>query len=245
MDLPKTKGLFITATDTGVGKTLMTGGIGRLLSDQGVRVGVFKPAATGCRREMTELISSDAEFLAMCVQADEPLSAIAPLCYQTPAAPIVCAEVEKQPLDYEQMWAMYRYMAASHDVMLVEGIGGALVPMDEQTTILDIAAQMGLPTVIVARPRLGTINHTLLTIEAVRRAGLPLAGVVINGYNAATADIAEETAPDIIARIGKTKILAIVGYDEESCVEDLRLGAMTLAGLRQCDWKALIASAAS
>lgn len=238
----KTNGLFITGTDTGVGKTLITGGIAQLLTQQGMRVAVFKPIATGCRSEMGEWVSDDAVFLAMCAGIDEPLTAIMPVCYQTPAAPLVAARAEKQPIDYEQIVAMYSYLSRSYDVILVEGIGGALVPLDEETTILDLAAAMGLPTVVVARSRLGTINHTLLTLRAVRDAGLPLAGVVINGYNAATADLAEETAPNIIAELGKTKILAIVGYDEDSSVENLHLGKMVLAGLSACNWKALIAS---
>ncbi len=239
----KTKGLFITGTDTGVGKTLITGGIARLLTLQGVKVGVFKPIATGCRTEMGEWVSDDAKFLAMCAEINEPQTVITPSCYQIPAAPIVSARAEKRPIDFEQIAAMYNYLCEHYDVVLVEGIGGALVPLDEHVSILDLAAGMGLPTVVVARPRLGTINHTLLTLQAVRTAGLPLAGVVISGYNAATADLAEETAGAIIAEVGKTSILAVVGQDADSSVEEMKLGNMVLAGLGECDWKSLIESA--
>jgi dethiobiotin synthetase len=125
------------------------------------------------------------------------------------------------------------------DVVLVEGIGGALVPLTETETILDVAAAMDLPTVVVARPQLGTINHTLLTLAAVRAAGLPVAGVVINGYNALAADVAEETAPDIIARCGQTKILTIVPYDDLSSVEEGHLGRAVLEAMSFCDWDGL------
>jgi dethiobiotin synthetase len=236
----RAKGLFITGTDTGVGKTLITGGIAHLLTRQGLKVGVFKPIATGCRNEMGEWVSADAEFLAMCAEMNEPQTVIAPICYQTPSAPLVAARAEKRSIDYPQIIAMYRYLCGKYDVVLVEGIGGVLTPLDEETTILDMAAAMGLPTVVVARPRLGTINHTLLTLRAVRDAGLPLAGVVINGYNAATADLAEETAGSVIAELGKTQILAVVGSDEDSNVEELKLGKMVLAGLSTRDWKSLI-----
>jgi dethiobiotin synthetase len=241
----KAKGLFITGTDTGVGKTLIAGGIARLLTEQGMRVGVFKPIATGCRNEMGEWVSDDAVFLAMCAGVSEPLTVTTPACYEIPAAPLVAARAAKRPVDYEQIAAMYHYLCRSYDVVLVEGIGGVLTPLDEETTILDIAAAMGLATVVVARSRLGTINHTLLTLRAVRDAGLPLAGVVINGYNAPTADLAEETAGSVIAELGKTKVLAVVGSDEDSSVESLHLGKMVLAGLSGCNWKSLIAPKSS
>ncbi|MHC4525876.1 MAG: ATP-dependent dethiobiotin synthetase BioD, partial [Planctomycetota bacterium] len=108
--------------------------------------------------------------------------------------------------------------------VLVEGIGGAMVPLDAEHTVMDLAVEFNLPTVIVARPNLGTINHSLLTIEAVRNAGLPVAGLVISGYNAFEADTAEETSPDVICGFSNTNLLSIVPYDEESSVEEGNLG---------------------
>jgi dethiobiotin synthetase len=235
----KAKGLFITGTDTGVGKTLITGGIAYLLRRRGMKVGVFKPVATGCRIEMGELVSRDSEFLRMCAELNEPMTVITPACYETAAAPLVCVRAENRPIDYEQIAAMYNYLCKTCDVVLVEGIGGVMVPLDERAKIIDLAAKMSLPTVIVAREKLGTINHTLLTIGAVRNAGLYAAGVVINGHIYPAAGIAEQTAPGIIAELGDTKILATIGYDDQSSVENLRLGQMILAGLGECDWKSL------
>ena len=239
LKLPKTKGLFITGTDTGVGKTLITGGIAYVLREQGFRVGVLKPIASGCRHEREGLISDDAEFLAMCAATDYPLSVITPVTYKTPAAPITCVDMEKRPVDYEAIAAAYRYLCDSCDVVIVEGIGGALVPIDEDHTVLDLAAAFGLPVVIVARPNLGTINHSLLTIQAVRKAGLPLAGLVISGYNAETADIAEETSPDVICNFSNTPLLAVVPYDDGASVEEGRLGLRTPEALSLYDWKKL------
>lgn len=238
-ELPKKPGLFITATDTGVGKTLITGAIARLLRNAGKKVGVLKPVASGCRRTREGLVSADAEFLAVCAATEYPLSVITPVCYTTPAAPWVCAESEGRAVDFEAIAAAYRYLCTTCDVVLVEGIGGAMVPLTETETILDVAAAMDLPTVIVARPNLGTINHTLLTLAAVRAAGLPVAGVVINGYNALTASVAEETAAEVISRCGQTAILAVVPYDEDSCVEEGRLGDAVLEVMAQCDWNGL------
>jgi dethiobiotin synthetase len=108
--------------------------------------------------------------------------------------------------------------------------------IDPQHTILDLAVEFNLPVVVVARPNLGTINHSLLTIQAVRHAGLPVAGIVISGYNAATADIAEETAPDVICNFAQTNLLAVVPFDEESSVEDGRLGPAVTESLAITDW---------
>ena len=105
--------------------------------------------------------------------------------------------------------------------------------------MLDLAAAFNLPAVVVARPDLGTINHSLLTIEAVRTAGVPVAGLVISGYKALDADVAEETSPDVICGFAQTNLLSIVPYDEESSVEEGRLGEGIVEVLEFCDWKAL------
>lgn len=240
LHLPRAKGLFITGTDTGVGKTLIAGAIARLLKQQGLKVGVFKPVASGCRSEREGLVSDDAEFLSLCAQSDLPLSVINPVTFQTPAAPITCIEHEHRPMDYEQIATNYTYLCENSDVVIVEGIGGAMVPLTETETILDLAIEFDLPMLIVARPNLGTISHTLLTIGAVRQAGLPIAGVVINGYNALQADLAEETAPDVIAQCGQTNILAIIPYDEQSSVEEGKPSEAAAEALGVWDWKSLI-----
>ena len=238
LKLPKKNGLFIAGTDTGVGKTLIAGGIARVLCQQGLKVGVFKPIASGCRDEGI-LISSDTEFLALCADAEYSLSVISPVTYKTPAAPITCVQIEGRAIDYEEIAVAYKYLCDNTDVVIVEGIGGAMVPLDAEHTVLDLAVEFNLPTVIVARPNLGTINHSLLTIAAVRNAGLPVAGLVISGYNPMEATIAEETSPDVICGFSNTSLLSIVPYDEESSVEDGKLGEGIIETLSFCDWKVL------
>jgi len=240
LNLPRKPGLFITGTDTGVGKTLIAGAIAHLLAEQGLRVGGFKPVASGCRRTPQGLVSTDAEFLTACAQADWPLEVVNPAAFEIPAAPIVCSRLENRFLDYGRISWAWRQLCEQADAVLVEGIGGAMVPLTETDTVLDLAAEFDLPTLIVARPRLGTINHTLLTIKAVRDAGLPLAGVVISGYNAAQADIAEQTAPDVIAQVGQTTVFAVIDFDSQASVEEGRLGTAAPRALSVWDWKSLI-----
>ena len=235
-EIPKHRGLFITGTDTGVGKTLVSGAIAKVLSDQDLRVGVFKPIASGCRKERQGLVSDDAEFLACCANCEYPLSVVNPVTFRTPAAPAACEPVERKTVDFEQIVNTYKYICDNTDIVIVEGIGGIRVPISEGVDVLDMATGFNLPVVIVARPDLGTINHTLLTVDAVRSAGLHLLGVVINGYDINSCDIAVETAPDIISQYGQVDILSIVPFDEESNVEKGLLGQAITDIIDQTDW---------
>lgn len=239
LNLPKANGLFITGTDTGVGKTLVAGGIAKILRQAGYTVGVFKPVATGCKHHHEGLVSTDAEFLRYWSGCDFELSAINPIGFVTPAAPVVCQEFERRYVDFAAIQAAYETICAASDFIIVEGIGGIRVPISGDVDVLELAKAFNLPVVIVARPYLGTINHTLLTIDAVRTAGLGLAGVVISGYEAASATYAEETGADVITEYGQVEILAIVPHDEDSDVDSCRLGDLTVDALTDCDWAEL------
>jgi len=240
LTLPRARGLFIAGTDTEVGKTLVAGGIGRILREIGRRVGVFKPVASGCRRSREGLVSADAEFLAYCADTDVPLSVVNPVSYVIPAAPVVCEPREHRPVDFEAIRLAYEHLVASCECVLVEGIGGVRVPISTGVDGLAMMQVFDLPVVVVTRPRLGTINHTLLTLDAIRTAGLTVAGLVVNGYEAANASIAEETVCDVLTEWGRAPILAVVPRDPGSDVESGRLGEAVVAALGTCDWQALI-----
>ena len=236
MNLNKAKGFFVTGTDTGVGKTLIAGGIAKLLRDSGSRVGVFKPVGSGCNHEHEGLVNADAHFLRNCSHCDFELSVINPVGFVAPAAPLVCEEFENRAVDFGAIENAYNQICDASDCMVVEGIGGVRVPISAGVDVLDMMKEFALPVVIVTRPNLGTINHTLLTIDAVRNAGLDIAGVVISGYDAHEANLAEETVADVIAEWGQVEILSIVPLDDESNVEDGRLGELTIEALGDCDW---------
>jgi dethiobiotin synthetase len=236
MNLTKAKGFFVTGTDTGVGKTLVSGGIAHILRNAGKRVGVFKPVASGCRRNFEGLINADAEFLQACSHCDFDLEVINPVRYLAPAAPIVCEEHEDRQVDFGAIETAYNRICAESDVMIVEGVGGLRVPISQGVDVIELAKAFDLPLIIVTRPDLGTINHTLLTIDAAKNAGLAIAGLVISGYNAETAGLAEETLPQVLSEWGQTPILTIVPFDEESDVENGKLGELTVEALGDCDW---------
>jgi dethiobiotin synthetase len=240
--LPKHKGLFITGTDTGVGKTLVAGGIAHILAGQGLRVGVFKPIATGCRIEKGKLVSYDAKFLAKFSNCSCGLPIVNPVSYMTPAAPIVAAEKENRRIDYARIEDAYLFICENHDVVIVEGIGGIRVPISPNVDVLELAGEFDLPVVVVARPNLGTINHTLLTVDAIRINEIPFAGVVISSYKSGTVDPAERTAAQTISEFDDIKILSVVPFDPASSVEEGILGQPIIDALTQCDWNKIVFS---
>jgi dethiobiotin synthetase len=230
-------GLLIIGTDTEVGKTVVAGAIAQWFRRRGRRVAVCKPAATGCVRRREGLVSEDAEFLAHCADAMHPLDMICPQRYAEPLAPAVAAERARQPLDWEEIQRAIGLMSRDSDVMIIEGVGGLMVPMDAKHSLLDMAKWLGVPAVVVARPGLGTINHTLLTVQALRQAEVKVAGVVINRYTADRAPVAEETNPRAIEKWGKVPVLCLVP-EEPFAPPELPDGIV--AAIEAVDWARLI-----
>jgi dethiobiotin synthetase len=226
------RGLFITGTDTGVGKTIITAAIAAVLRRGGVNVGVMKPVATGCVRRREGRVSEDGEFLAHAADSPEMLAEITPIRLAEPLAPTVAAARAHIHLDLEPVWSAWRRLRDAHDVMLVEGIGGILCPVTPRESVADMAKQFGLPLVIVARPDLGTINHTALTVEAARARGLDVAGIIINRYDRDTEDIAQMTAPDEITRVTGAPILGLVPTDKMTDFATGVIGDDVLAAVR-------------
>ena len=234
--LPRVRipGLFVTGTDTGVGKTVVAGAIAAWFRRQGRRVGVLKPIATGCERRREGLVSTDAEFLAHCADSRHPLDLVCPQRYAEPLAPSVAAERAGQPLDWAAVRRSIDLICRDSDVLIVEGVGGVMVPLDERHTVLDLASWLGLPAVVVARAGLGTINHTLLTLGALRPA-TAVAGVVVNRYPAETAGVAEETNPRVIDKWGRCPVLCVVP-DEPLSGDRPSLPAAISAAVDAVDW---------
>ncbi|HSI33319.1 MAG: dethiobiotin synthase [Phycisphaerae bacterium] len=238
-------GLFITATDTDVGKTVIAGAIADHFRRRGRRVAVSKPLATGAVHRREGWVSEDAEFLASCADADHPLDVICPVRYAEPLAPAVAADRAGEPVDWDAVQRSLDLMTRgtsttpAADVIVIEGVGGVMVPLDAKHTVLDLAKWFGLPAVVVARASLGTINHTLLTVDALRRAGVKVAGVVINRYLADTPPTAEETAPRYIEKFGKVPILTIV--PDEPGLSHPPIPSNVAAAIDLVDWESLAA----
>ena len=173
------RGWFVAGTDTGVGKTLVACTLVRALRRRGTAVGVMKPIETGVGAEGP----CDALALREAAGVDDPLETICPQRFALPAAPTVAAEAEGREVDLDAVRAAFAILAARHAALIVEGAGGLLVPAAKDTSMADLAGELGLPLIVVARASLGTINHTRLTLEAAEARSLPVAGVVISHAN--------------------------------------------------------------
>lgn len=234
-------GVFITATDTEVGKTVVTCAIAAALKRSGHGVGVCKPIASDCRRERETLISEDTEALAHFSDCQHPLHTITPVRYREPLAPAVAAERERRPVDYDAIGEALARLDRdpAHDFLLIEGIGGIMVPLDADHTVLDLMRAIGYPVVVVTRPTLGTLNHTAMTCQLVRDAGLRLAGLVINRYNAESGDIAEATNPPLLAGQSKTSVLATIPDAAGVAPERAQLPGGVIEAAALADWRAI------
>ncbi|TMK33740.1 MAG: dethiobiotin synthase [Actinobacteria bacterium] len=195
-------GLFVTGTDTGVGKTVLAAGIVLALRARGHSVGVVKPIQSGARADDPD---GDAMLLKRWTGVSEPAEEIAPYSFAAPLAPLVAAELEGRAVDRVQAVAHVRAIAERYEAVVVEGAGGFLVPVGEDWTIADLAAALGLPVLVVARPGLGTVNHTALTVLAARRLGVEPLGVVLNGA-------ADESSPDNARLIERLAGVPVLGH---------------------------------
>ena len=176
----KSKGYFITGTDTNVGKTVVTTCLLTRYRKHGIDTGVMKPIETGVDQECSSEANSDAKFLLSISGNQDSLEEICPIRLKPTASPLQAARITGQVLDIKLILENFHRLQAKHDQMLVEGIGGLLVPLTANYSVSDLIKDMNLPLIIVSRTSLGTINHTLLTVKAAQKIGIKIAGVILN-----------------------------------------------------------------
>lgn len=204
-DLPKA--VFITGTDTGVGKTAVTAALAALLLEKGVVTGVIKPFQTGTELEGL----SDAEFIYAFLGRDCVLSEVSPCRLKVPLSPYRAAAIEGVDIPLEDIIEHTRDYISRNDVTLVEGAGGLCVPVTGSYMMADLAVDLDAPMVIVARPGLGTLNHTVLSLEYARQRGAQVLGVVINGFPE-PADVASATNPAVLRDVFSVNILGVIPH---------------------------------
>ncbi|MBW7898027.1 ATP-dependent dethiobiotin synthetase BioD 1 [Candidatus Brocadiaceae bacterium B188] len=208
------KGYFITGTDTHVGKTMVAGGLAALYRNKGLDVGVMKPIATGCKRVNNTLISDDAIFLKNSAEVDDEYELINPVSLEQPLAPTIAARLSDTKIDLEKIRMAYDSLCERHEYLIIEGIGGLLVPIDEYYFVVDLAYEMELPVIVVCRPNLGTINHTLLTVSYAREHGLTVKGIVMNESTENGNDVVMRTNIDEIKRLTGLPLLGVIPFDK-------------------------------
>lgn len=212
------KGVFITGTDTGVGKTIVSAVITRALIQKGIKSGVMKPIETGCSERNGLMVPTDGMFLREMAGMNDSIDLLTPVRYKNPLAPLVAAEIENRPVDIDAITSAYEVLSGKYDFIVVEGVGGLLVPIARRERIFfvsDLIKKLALPVIIVARPGLGTINHTLLTVHHALREGLNVTGVIINHNTPPENSLAEKTNPEVLSDLCPVPIIGTLPYMSE------------------------------
>jgi dethiobiotin synthetase len=220
------RGLFVTGTDTGVGKTVVTAAIVRLLLRAGRVCRVCKPVATGARQVNEGWLSEDTERLAEA--SGQAFADVTPWTFEPPVAPPVAARLHGSRLVLTEITAAVQSRCPPDGAIIVEGVGGLLCPLTDDATVADLMAALQLPVVIVTRRSLGTLNHTLLTLEAARTRRLNVVGVVVNETTPPTGLAEETNVAELRRRIG-VPLLAVVPFDPASVPN-------VTAALADVDW---------
>jgi dethiobiotin synthetase len=203
----KMRGIFVTGTGTGVGKTVVAGSVCAALAGRGERVAAFKPAVTGLDEPEGDW-PPDHELLAAAASAGQAPAAVAPYRFGPPVSPHYAAELAGEAIEPTRLVEAARAAGASADALVCEGVGGLFVPITLGYLVRDLAVDLGLPIVVAAATGLGTINHTLLTVEAARTAGLRVAGIVMTPWSERPAPI-EASNRATVERLARVSVSGV------------------------------------
>jgi len=221
------RGCFITGTDTGIGKTVVTAALALSLKERGLRVAVMKPIETGCQN--TERLGTDGERLRMAVDATTSIDLISPYRFFLPVAPLAAARAAGITIEIDHIATACRDLARDCDFVVVEGVGGLMVPLSEKMDVRDLIASLGLPTLVVGRAALGGVNHALLTIEALRQRAIPIIGIVLNQLVTKLNHEQTRSTVELIRERSGVPVFGPLPY-ESKCRLDWMTGVRTIAG---------------
>jgi len=211
------KSVFITATDTGVGKTTISYALAKTLIEKGLKVAYLKPIETGANP-----IPEDATLLSKLT--GQPIDEVVLYTFKNPVAPYVATLMEGKDIDLDKIIKHYEYLVQKYDFVIVEGAGGVLVPIKENYTYRELIRDLNIPVLLISRSSLGTINHTLLTLEALKDAYI--LGIIMSGFTGK--DISEEKNSEVIEEFSKVKVIAKCNKSENpanECYEKLKNAA--------------------
>jgi dethiobiotin synthetase len=205
-------GVFITGTSTGVGKTAVAAGLAWALTKQRIDVGVMKPFATANRVFSKKYRSRDTALLAKASGVTDPDFSLNPFFYSIAASPLVASELKYGvPVNIKKAICQLKKLGSKHDFLIAEGIGGLMVPLTQSESVADFIRKVHLPVIIVTTAKLGTLNHTLLTVMACKKFGLRIAGIILNKMPK-EANIAEKKIAEVIERLTHFQVLAVIPF---------------------------------
>jgi len=219
------KGVFVTGSNTGVGKTVIAGAIAAAIKAHGLDVGVMKPVASGAKEIDGSLVSEDVVYLKKIIDSTDDDDLVSPIRLKPPIAPTIAAVKSGVPIDIDKVWKAYEVLSDRHDFVVVEGIGGLMVPVDDTLFVADLVRKMDLPLVIVGSDYLGTINHTLLTVEYAKSRNIRIKGIIINmlkGDDGFVREIEKYSSVPILGTIPFKENVSVENCVYGDIVEDLR-----------------------
>jgi dethiobiotin synthetase len=208
-------GIFITGTSTGVGKTLVAGGLAWALRNRKIDVGIMKPFATANRVFSIKYRSQDTAILAKASGVNDPDLILNPFFYPVAASPLVASELNQGPaVNIKKAVHSLKHLGKKHDFLIAEGIGGIMVPLTENEYFAGFAKRVDMPVIIVATTKLGTLNHTILTVMACEKFGLKITGIILNKIPKKPSIVEQKTA-EVIERLTHVKVLALLPFSPE------------------------------
>ena len=206
------RGIFITGTNTGVGKTLVAAGLAWALRKRKIDVGVMKPFASANRVFSKNYKSRDTAILAKASGVSDPDSNLNPFFYSIAASPLVASQLKQgRPVSIKIAVQKLKKLGRKHDFLIAEGIGGIMVPLTEKESVAAFVKQVDLPVIIVSTAQLGTLNHTLLTVMACEKFGLKTMGIILNKMSKKPNMVEQKTAK-VIERLTHLKVLAVIPF---------------------------------
>lgn len=205
------RGVFVTGTDTGVGKTVVTGLLGKYLREKGYRVATQKWIQTGCRIPVD--INLHLKIMGMSRNEMKDYHAsVCPYIFKLAASPHLAAQAEQRKIQVAKIKKSFSRLSSNFDFVIVEGIGGALVPLDQQHLVIDIARALDLPVLVVAQNKLGAINHTLMTVEVLKNRKMKILGIIFNNLKGQQQRVLKDN-PGIIKKFTRQRILGVLPWN--------------------------------
>ncbi len=207
------KGIFVTGTDTGVGKSIVTGLLAKYLRQKGYRVVTQKWVQTG------SCFSADINLHLKIMGVSKGaikghLDSVCPYVFKLPASPHLAAKAENKKINIARIKQSFKSLSSKFDTVIVEGIGGALVPVNEKRLVIDIAKELSLPVLVVAQNKIGAINHILMTIEVLKQRKMKILGIIFNNCPGQNKLVLQDN-PEIIRKITKQKILGVLPWNKK------------------------------
>ena len=215
-------GVFITGTDTEIGKTTIACALAWLFRINGIKVGIMKPFATSSKIYSSKHKSKDTFSLTKEARVNDPDRTLNPVFFPIPASPAMASEILHKPVDLNLVNKKFSYLKKKYDFLVVEGIGGVMVPIKDKVLLIDVIRSMKLPVIIVSSPKLGSINHTVLTINACIESKIPIIGLIFNQMPKHPS-VVESMTPLYVQKLCKTKTISTIPFMDQCSFKKIGL----------------------